>query len=171
VNLELWIGDNMKITLFTSTIGDGPARLTVSVTRNFESDPFTVTLGSDNWPLSTQDAERLAAAGRRIERTFDFSAQHGEPVEEAPFFQRQLGDANGSGATFEVGVDASGPFAVVYLEWRGRRIVDGSGRLLKMLATLGEATKTVRQAAAPSRVQDIRIDPETFRSPYGWNGQ
>ena len=61
-----------RVTIFTSTIGDGP-RLTVSVTRDFESpDPFTVMLGSDAWPLSTHDAERLSAAGRRIEGTLDY---------------------------------------------------------------------------------------------------
>jgi hypothetical protein len=59
----------------------------------------------------------------------------------------------------------------VYLEWNGRRIVDGSGRLLRMLQTIAEATASVRQASAPARVQDIRIDPETFRSPHAWDGK
>jgi hypothetical protein len=71
-----------SITLFSSTIGDGPARLTISVARNFDSaDPFTVMLGTDNWPLATHDAERLAAAGRRIEGRLDYCAQHNERVE------------------------------------------------------------------------------------------
>jgi hypothetical protein len=160
-----------RVAIFTATIGAGSARLTISVARNFESDPFTVTLGSDNWPLSTQDAERLASAGRRIEGALDFAAQRGEPVEEAPFFRRQLGNPNGRAVTFELGIDAGGPVAAVYLEWGGRQIVDGSGRLLKMLQTIAEATATVRRAEAPSGVHDIRIDPQTFRSPYGWNGQ
>ena len=86
-----------RVTIFTSTIGDGP-RLTVSVTRDFESpDPFTVMLGSDAWPLSTHDAERLSAAGRRIEGTLDYRAQRNEPVKEAPFFRRQLGSGEGRG--------------------------------------------------------------------------
>ena len=52
-----------KIILFSATVGDGPARLTLSVVRNFDAlDPFTVALGNDTWPLSTADAERLAAA-------------------------------------------------------------------------------------------------------------
>jgi hypothetical protein len=158
-----------KITLFTATIGDGP-RLTVSVTRDFESpDPFTVQLGSDAWPLATQDAERLSAAGRRIEGRLDYCAQRNAPVEEAPFFRRQLGNSDHA-ATFEIGIDASGPIASVFLEWRGRRVVDGSGRLLKMLQVLGESAATVRQTAQ-SRVQDIRVDPESFRSPFGWNGR
>ncbi len=161
-----------RITLFTSVIGDGPARLTVAVTRHFDSsDAFKVGLGADAWPLSTGDAERLAAAGRRIEGALDYAAQRGEPVEEAPFFRRQLGDANGRGMTFEIGIDASGPLACVYLEWSGKRIIDSTGRLLKALSVLGDATATVRRASASSRVQDIRINPETFRSPYGWNGQ
>ena len=68
-----------RVTLFTSTIGNAPARLTVSVTRNFDApDPFTVELGSDAWPLSTTDAERLAASGRRIEGRLDYASQHGE---------------------------------------------------------------------------------------------
>jgi hypothetical protein len=159
-----------RVTLFTSTIGDGP-RVTVSVTRDFGSpDPFTVTLGTDNWPLATQDADRLAAAGRRIEGRLDYAAQRGEPVEEAPFFRRQLGNGDGRGSTFELGIDASGQFAATYLVWNGRRIVDGSGRLLKMLSIIGEAATTIRQAAA-SRVQDLRINPETFRSPFGWDGR
>jgi hypothetical protein len=161
-----------RITLFTSTIGDGLAKLTISVARNFDSpDPFTVQLGSDAWPLATPDAERLAAAGRRIDGTLDYAAQRNEPVEEAAYFRRQLGNGDGRGSTFEIGIDASGPIAAVYLEWNGRRIVDGSGRLLRMLQTIGEATASVRQASVPARVQDIRINPETFRSPYGWNGQ
>jgi hypothetical protein len=161
-----------RITLFTSVIGDGPARLTVSVTRNFDSaDPFAVTVGTDNWPLSTQDAERLASAGRRIEGALDYAAQRGEPVEEAPFFRRQLGAADGRAVTFELGIDAGGPVAATYIEWRGRRAIDASGRLLKMLQTLAEATVTIRQAEASRRVQDIRINPETFRSPYGWDGR
>jgi hypothetical protein len=161
-----------KITLFAAAIGDGPARLTVAVTRTFDSsDPFVVTLGSDNWPLATQDAERLAAAGRRIEGVFDYAAQRNEPVKEAPFFRRQLGNSDGRGATFEIGIDASGPIAAVYLEWAGKRVVDGSGRLLKMLQVLGESTQTIRQTAASRHTQDIRINPETFRSPYGWDGR
>jgi hypothetical protein len=159
-----------RITLFKSTIGDGP-RLTVSVTRNFESpDPFTVTLGNDNWPLATQDAERLAAAGRRIEGRFDYAAERNEPVEETAFFRRQLGNAAGRGMTFELGIDASGPLAAVYLEWSGKRIVDSSGRLLKMLSVIGDAAATIRQASA-SRVHDIRVDPQNFRSPIGWDGR
>jgi hypothetical protein len=160
------------VTLFTSTIGDGPARLTVTVNQNFDSaDAFVIALGNDNWPLSTQDAERLAAAGKRIEGTFDYCGQHNEPVTEAPYFRRQLGNPDGRGAAFELGIDASGPLATVYMEWAGKRVVDGSGRLLKMLQTVGEATATIRQAEASRRVQDIRIDPQRFRSPFGWDGQ
>jgi hypothetical protein len=159
-----------SVTLFSSTVGDGPARLTISVVRDFDSpDPFTIQLGSDAWPLATQDAERLAAAGRRIEGCFDYCAQRGEPVEEAAYFRRQLGSGDGRGSTFEIGIDASGPLAAVYVEWRGKRVVDGSGRLLRMLQVLGESTSTVRQASR--RVQDIRINPHTFRSPIGWDGR
>jgi hypothetical protein len=159
-----------SITLFNATVGDGP-RLTVSVTRNFDSaDAFTIALGNDNWPLSTQDAERLSAAGRRIEGCFDYRAQRNEPVEEAPFFRRQLGNSD-CAATFEIGIDASGPLACVYLEWAGRRIVDSSGRVLRMLSILGESTQTIRQAETSRQVQDIRVDPQNYRSPYGWNGQ
>jgi hypothetical protein len=161
-----------RITLFSSTVGDGPARLTVSVTQNFDSaDAFIIALGNDNWPLSTQDAARLAGAGKRIEGVFDYSAQHGEPVTEEPYFRRQLGSTDGRALTFEIGIDASGPLAAVYIEWRGRRIVDGRGRLLKALAVLGEAAATIRQTKASRRTQDIRIDPQTFRSPYGWDGR
>jgi len=161
-----------KITLFAATVGDGPARLTLSVVRNFDSaDPFTVTLGSDAWPLATQDAERLAAAGKRIEGRLDYAAQRNELVAEAAFFRRQLGNGDGRALTFEIGIDASGPLAAVYLEWAGKRIVDGSGRLLKMLQVLGEAAATIRQAEASRHTQDIRIDPQNYHSPYGWNGQ
>jgi hypothetical protein len=161
-----------RITLFTSTLGDGPAKLTLSVVRTFDSpDPFVVTLGNDTWPLSTADAERLSAAGRRIEGTLDYCTQRNEPVEEAPFFRRQLGSGDGRGSTFEIGIDASGQFAAVYLEWNGRRIVDGTGRLLKMLSVLGESTQTIRQASAASHVREIRINPHTYRSPYGWDGR
>jgi hypothetical protein len=162
-----------RLTLFTATIGDDPARLSISVVRTFDAlDPFVVTLGSDSWPLATSDAERLAAAGRRIEGTLDYAAQRGEPVKEAPFFRRQLGSGDGRGATFEIGIDASGQFACVYLEWSGKRIVDGTGRLLKALSVLNEATKTIRQAETPSRVQqDIRIDARNYRSPFGWDGR
>ena len=160
-----------RITLFSSTVGDGPAKLMIAVTRTFDApDPFTVTLGTDNWPLATQDAERLAAAGRRIEGRLDYASQHDEPVEEAPFFRRQLGNSDHA-ATFEIGIDASGPLAAVYLEWRGKRIVDSSGRLLKSLSILAEAAATIRQTAASRRTQDIRVNPETFRSPFGWDGQ
>src|ERR1700677_1466575 len=144
-----------SITLFNSTVGDGLAKLTVAVTRNFDSaDAFTIALGNDNWPLSTQDAERLASAGRRIEGAVDYAAQRGEPVEEAPFFRRQLGAADGRAVTFELGIDAGGPVAATYIEWRGRRAIDASGRLLKMLQTLAVATVTIQQAEASRRVQD-----------------
>jgi hypothetical protein len=159
-----------RITLFTSTIGDGPARLTISVTRNFDlSDPFTVQLGSDALPMATADAERLASAGRRIGGALDYAAQRGTLVEEAAFFRRQLGNADHA-ATFELGIDAGGPVAATYIEWRGRRVVDGTGRLLRALSILAEAAATVRQTAQ-SRVQDIRVDPEAFRSPFGWDGR
>ena len=36
---------------------------------------------------------------------------------------------------------------------------------------LGEAAATIRQTTASRRTQDIRIDPQTFRSPYGWDGR
>jgi hypothetical protein len=161
-----------RITLFTATVGDGPARLTIAVTRNFDApDPFTVQLGSDAWPLAPADAERLAAAGRRIEGTLDSGAQRNGPVAEAAFFRRQLGNSDGRALTFELGIDAGGPVAAVYLEWRGKRIVDSSGRLLKALQVLGEAVATARQATAPMRVQDVRINPHAYRSPHAWDGK
>jgi hypothetical protein len=161
-----------SVMLFRSTVGDGPARLTIAVAQTFDAlDPFVVTLGSDSWPLATQDAERLAAAGRRIEGRLDYCAQRNEPVEEAPFFRRQLGNADGRVSTLEQGIDTSGPIAAVYIEWNGRRIVDSTGRLLRALAVLGEAAATIRQTTASRRTQDIRIDPQTFRSPYGWDGR
>jgi hypothetical protein len=161
-----------RLTLFTATIGDGLARLTVSVVRTFDSiDPFVVALGADNWPLATTDAERLAASGRRIEGTLDYRAQRNELVEEAAFFRRQLGNSDGRGSTFELGIDASGPLACVYLEWAGKRIVDGSGRLLKMLQTIGESTATIRRTEVARRTQDIRIDAQNYRSPFGWDGR
>ena len=152
-----------KITLFSlATLATGPqdsrSRSPETSTRLTRSRS---QLGTDNWPLATQDAERLAAAGRRIEGRLDYASQHDEPVEEAPFFRRQLGNSDHA-ATFEIGIDASGPLAAVYLEWRGKRIVDSSGRLLRMLSTIAEATTTVRQAAASRRVQDLRIDPGNF---------
>jgi hypothetical protein len=118
--------------------------------------------------LATNDAERLAAAGRRIEGTLDYRAQRNELVEEAAFFRRQLGSGDGRGMAFELGIDAS---AAVYVEWRGKRIIDGSGRLLKALSVLGEATTTIRQTEAPRHIQDIKINAQNFRSPYGWTGQ
>jgi hypothetical protein len=160
-----------SITLFSSIVGDGSARLTIAVTRNFYSDdPFVVTLGTDNWPLATADAERLAAAGRRIEGRLDFCAQRNEPVEEAPYFRRQLGNSDHA-ATFEIGIDASGPLAAVYVEWRGKRIVDGSGRLLKALSVLDEATATIRQTEASPHVQESQIDLRDARTPWAWDGR
>ena len=159
------------IILFSATIGAAPAKLTISITQNFDCpDPFVVRLGTDNWPLATADAEHLSAAGRRIEGTLDYDAQRNGPVAEAAFFRRQLGNSDGRGSTFEIGIHASGQFAAVYLLWNGKRAIDASGRLLKALAVLGEATTTIRQAA-PSRVHDLRINPENFRSPYGWDGR
>ena len=161
-----------QVTLFSTTIGDGPARLTVSVVRDFDSaDPFTIGLGNDAWPLATADAERLAAAGRRIEGALDWCAQHNEPVKLEPYYQRQLGFSDGSAAKIEIGLDEIEGRACAYLEWNSRRAIDGTGRLLKALSTIGEATTTIRQTAASRRVQDIRINPETFQSPYGWSGQ
>jgi hypothetical protein len=160
-----------RVTLFSATIGAGPA-LAIWVTRNFDSsDPFTVGLGNDAWPLATNDAERLAAAGRRIEGRLDYCAQRNEPVEEAAYFRRQLGNSDGRALTFEIGIDASGPIAAVYLEWAGKRVVDGSGRLLKMLQVLGESTQTIRQTAASRRGQNLQIDLQNFRSPIGWDGR
>ena len=50
-----------RITLFTATIGDGSARLSISVVRNFDSaDPFTVALGGDNWPLAVWSRNEVA---------------------------------------------------------------------------------------------------------------
>lgn len=160
-----------RITLFSSAVGDGPARLTIAVTRTFDApDPFVVTLGSDNWPLATADAERLAAAGRRIEGRLDYCAQRNGPVEETAFFRRQLGAGDGRGSTFELGIDASGQLAAVYVEWRGKRIVDSSGRILRMLSIIGQATATIHHAAA-SRVQEGQINLVNARTPYGWDGR
>jgi hypothetical protein len=107
-----------RVTLFSATIGAGPA-LAISVTRNFDSsDPFTVGLGNDAWPLATNDAERLAAAGRRIEGRLDYCAQRNEPVEEAAYFRRQLGNSDGRALTFEIGIDASGP--IPPFTWNGQ---------------------------------------------------
>jgi hypothetical protein len=160
------------VNLFTSTVGDGLAKLTISILRNFESsDPFTIMLGSDSWSLSTQDAERLSAAGRRIEGRLDFASQHGEAVKLAPYYQRQLGFSDGSAAKIEIGLDEINGQACAYLEWNSKRAIDASGRLLRALSILGEATSTIRQTAASRPVQDLRINPETFRSPFGWNGQ
>jgi hypothetical protein len=161
-----------KITLFSATIGDGPARLTISITRNFESpDAFIITLGRDEWPLTVKDAERLVASGRRIEGALDWAAQHNEPVKLEPYYQRQLGFSDGSAAKIEIGLDEINGQACAYLEWSNKRAIDGSGRLLKMLQVLGESTQTIRQTAASRHTQDIRINPETFRSPYGWDGR
>ena len=38
----------------------------------------------------------------------DYRAQRNEPVKEAPFFRRQLGNGQDHAATFEIGIDASG---------------------------------------------------------------
>jgi hypothetical protein len=161
------------IALFNAVIGAGPARLTIAIIRNFNSpdDAFIITLGNDDWPLTVEHAERLTACGRRIEGALDWSAQHNEPVKLEPYFQRQLGFSDGSAAKFEVGIDELNGLACAYVEWKGKRAIDGSGRLLKMLQVLGEAAATIRQAEASRRVQDIRINPHTFRSPIGWDGR
>ena len=159
------------INLFCAIIGDGLARLTVSVTRNFNStDAFVVSLGNDNWPMTTTDAEKLAAAGRRIEGALDYAAQRGEQVKEAAFYRRELGGGGGDAVAVELGIDCSGEYAAAYLSWRDRRIVDGSGRLLKMLSVIGGACSATRRAGG-SRVQDGQINLRNYQSPYGWNGQ
>jgi hypothetical protein len=160
------------ITLFSAIIGVGQARLSIAITRNFASDnnAFTVRLGADEWSMSTADAERLSACGRRLEGALDWAAQHNSPMKLEPYFQRQLGFSDGSASKFEIGLDELGGTAVPYLEWNNKRAIDGSGRLLKVLSIIGEATTTIRQAAA-SRVQDLRINPETFQSPCGWDGR
>jgi hypothetical protein len=159
-----------RITLFTATIGDGPAKLAVAVTQTFDSsDTFVVSLGGDSWPMSTRDAELLAAAGMRIEGALDYAAQRGERVSETVFYNRQLG-GEGNAVTFEIGIDCSGEFAAPYLSWRDRRIVDSTGRLLKMLATLGDACSSVRRAGG-AKVQDIQLDLRNYRSPFAWRGE
>jgi hypothetical protein len=161
-----------RIVLFKSEIGDGPTTLTLAVTRNFDSsDPFTIAIGADEWSMTATDAERLAACGRRLEGALDWAAQHGEPVKLGPFFQRHLGFADGSASKFEVGLDELGGHACAYLEWANKRALDGSGRLLKALSTLGEATTTIRQTEASRHIQDIKINAQNFRSSYGWDGQ
>jgi hypothetical protein len=160
------------VSLFSSTIGAGPARLTISVTRNFESpDAFIITLGRDEWPLTVKDAERLVASRRRIEGALDWAAQHNEPVKLEPYYQRQLGFSDGSAAKIEIGLDELGGHACAYLEWANKRSIDGSGRLLRALATLGEATATIRRTEASRRTQDIRVDPQRFRSPLAWDSR
>jgi hypothetical protein len=160
------------VSLFSATIGDGPSRLSLSILRNFDSsDAFIVMLGNDEWPLTVKDAEWLAACGRRIEGALDWAAQHNEKVNLEPYYQRQLGFNDGSAAKIEIGLDELNGVAVPYLEWANRRAIDSTGRLLKALAVLAEATATIRRAEASRRVQDIRINPETFRSPFGWDGR
>jgi hypothetical protein len=160
------------VSLFSSTIGAGAARLAISVTRNFESsDAFIIVLGHDEWLLAVKDAERLAACGRRLEGALDWSAERNEPVRLEPYFQRQLGFADGSSSKFEIGLDELNGLACAYLEWNSKRAIDNSGRLLKALSMLGESATTIRQAEASRRVQDIRINPETYRSPHAWDGR
>jgi hypothetical protein len=100
----------------------------------------------------------------------DWSAQHSGPVKLEPYYQRQLGFGDGSAAKIEIGLDELDGLACAYLEWSNKRAIDSTGRVLRMLSIIGDATTTIRQAAA-SRVQDLQINPETFRSPFGWNGQ
>jgi hypothetical protein len=160
------------VSLFSSTIGAAAARLTISVTRNFESShAFIITLGNDDWPLTVEHAERLTACGRRLEGALDWSAQRNEPVKLEPYFQRQLGFADGSSSKFEIGLDELHGLACAYVEWKGKRAIDASGRLLKMLSILGESATTIRQAEASRRTQDIRIDPQNYRSPHAWDGK
>jgi hypothetical protein len=128
-------------------------------------------LGSDSWSLSTQDAERLSAAGRRIEGRLDYASQHGEAVKLEPHYQRQLVFGDGSAAKIEIGLDELNGRACAYLEWNGKRAIDASGRLLKALSIIGETTTTIRQAASSRRTQDIRIDLRNYRSPHAWDGK
>jgi hypothetical protein len=161
-----------QIHFFSSTVGE-LARLTISITRNFDSDnPFTVRFGNDTeWPLAVKDAARLAACGARIEGALDLAAQHNSPVRLEPFFQRQLGFGDGSAAKIEIGLDELNGQAAPYLEWNNKRAIDRSGRLLKALSTIGEATQTVRQAEASRRTQNLQVDLRNFRSPIGWDGR
>lgn len=159
-----------SVNLFCATIGDGTARLSISVTQNFDLlDAFVVSLGADAWPMTTRDAERLAAAGTRIQGVLDLAAQRHERVEERVFYHQELG-GGGDAVAVEIGIDCSGEFASPYLQWRDRRIVDNSGRLLRMLQTIADACSAVRRAGG-ARVQNIQVDLRNFRSPIGWNGR
>jgi hypothetical protein len=161
-----------RVTVFSSTIGRGPARIAVAVHQNASVESaFTIDLDTDNWSLTVKDAERLAACGRRIEGALDWAAQHNEPVQLEPYFQRQLGFADGSSAKLEIGLDELNGLACAYLEWNGKRAVDSSGRLLKVLETMGDATATIRQAEASRRVQNLQVDLQNYRSPFGWDGR
>jgi hypothetical protein len=160
------------VSLFSTMIGDGLAKLTISILRIFESsDAFSITLGNDEWLLTVKDAERIAACGRRIEDALDWAAQHNEPVKLEAYYQRQLGFSDGSAAKIEIGLDELDGRAGAYLEWSNRRAIDGSGRLLKALSVIAEATATIRQAEASRRTQDLQVDLQNYRSPIGWNGR
>jgi hypothetical protein len=161
-----------RVTIFTSTIGHGPARIAIAIHQDaIAESAFTIDLDNDNWFLTLKDAERLAAAGRRIEGALDYCAQRNEPVNLEPYFQRQLGFADGSSSKFELGLDEINGLACAYLEWKGKRAVDPTGRLLRALSILSEATRTIRQAEAPGRIQDIRIDARNYKSQFGWDGK
>ena len=85
------------------------------------------------------------------------------------FHHQELG-GGGDAVAVEIGIDCSGEFASPYLQWRDRRIVDNSGRLLRMLQTIADACSAVRRAGG-ARVQNIQVDLRNFRSPIGWNGR
>ncbi len=162
----------MRLTIFTSTIGDRAAKFPIAVHQNASGESaFTIDLDTDNWSLAVKDAERLAACGRRIEGALDWAAQHNEPVQLEPYFQRQLGFADGSSSKFEIGLDERNGLACAYLEWNGKRAIDGTGRLLKMLAVLGDVTATIRRTQASRRPQDLQVDLQNYRSPIGWDGR
>ena len=49
------------------------------------------------------------------------------------------------------------------------RELESTGRLLKALSVLGEATATIRQVSR--RTQDLQVDLRSFRSPLAWDGR
>ena len=160
------------VSLFSAPIGAGAAKLAVRVHQTFADElPFRIDLDADNWSLNMKDAELLAACGRRIEGALDWAAQHNEPVQLEPYFQRQLGFADGSSSKFEIGLDELNGLACAYVEWANKRAVDNSGRLLKALSILGEATATIRKAEASRHVQNLQVDLQNYRSPLAWDGR
>jgi hypothetical protein len=162
---------NYSRTIFLDevSVSDAGGALWISMWQSHGAPrPFTIALDDAHWLLSVAEASAVADAVRSCENYIALRARRGEAPKEHVAFAtpKPISFDDGTASVFEVGTTAEQ--AHFFVGWAGRRLVPGPTKrdtLFIAFARMGEMAAQLPDPTGQRRVQQLLIDPATYRSP------